>query len=98
MMARRSPSSVIGVPVVVLMVRMSGSETRKSSRLVAVNLDEILRTGHRQHRLDPFLDAGQLQLPVGASNLTVAVHQASNRRTVDIRDWGEIDQNIAPSG
>jgi hypothetical protein len=43
------------------MVRMASPEALDGGRLVGVDLDEVLRAGHRQHRLDALLHARQLQ-------------------------------------
>src|SRR5439155_21369472 len=98
MTASRSPSSGISAPVVVLMVRMLSPEALDGARLVRVNLDEVLRAGHRQHRLDPLLDARQLEVPARVRHLAVQVHQAPDGGAVDIRDRCEIDQDIAAAG
>src|SRR5829696_8628605 len=76
--ARRSPSSVSAAPVVNLMVRISGSEAFDGAGFVGVYLDEVLGPGHRQHRLDPLLDAGQLQGAAGGARLAVEIHQAAD--------------------
>src|ERR1051326_3239562 len=102
MTASRSPSSVMGAPLVVLMMRMGLSPgSRKAfdrGRLVGVNLDEVLRAGHRQHRLDAFLNARELEMPAGRRRLAVEIHQAADRRAVDVRDRREIDQDVLPAG
>src|SRR3989442_10588411 len=97
MIASRSPSSMIETPCVVLMVRMAAClylEALDGARLVGVDLDEVLRAGHRQHRLDALLDARELQVPAGAVDLTVQVHQAADRRAVHVGDGREIDQDL----
>src|SRR5262245_8456528 len=97
MTARRSPSSVIGAPVVVLMMRMSGSETCERTRLVRVDLNEVLRSGHRQHRLDALLYAGQFQVAAGVLHQPVAVHQATDGGAIDVGHRGEVDEDVAPA-
>src|SRR5436190_13600779 len=79
----RSPSRSSGAPFVSLIVRMSGSEAFDGARFVGVYLDEILRSGHRQHRFDALLHAGELQRAAGGGRLAVEIHQAANRRAVD---------------
>src|SRR5215203_1550187 len=74
----RSPSSVNGAPVVSLIVRISGSEAFDGAGLIRVYLDEILRPGHRQHRLDSLLHAGELQRAAGGAGLAIQVHQAAD--------------------
>src|SRR5438552_17557602 len=96
--ARRSPSSVTGAPLVVLMVRMLSPEALDGARLVGVYLDEILRAGHRQHRLDALLDARELEMAAGVVHLTVEIHEAADRGAVDVGDRREIDQDLAPAG
>src|SRR5262245_54899791 len=95
MMASRSPSSVIGAPVVVLIVRISGSEAGEGSGLVRVDLNEVLRAGHRQHGLDPLLNARQLQLAARGLHETVTVHQAADGGAVDVGDRRQVDQLIS---
>ena len=66
MTVSRSPSSGTSAPVVSLIVRIGlRSEAFDGAGLVGVYLDEVLRPGHRQHRLDALLDAGQLQRAAG---------------------------------
>src|SRR5438093_6466240 len=98
MTASRSPSRVMGAPVVVLMVRMLGPEAFDGARLVRVYLDEVLRSGHRQHRLDALLDAGQLEVAAGAVDLPVQIHQAPDRGAVDVGDGRQVDQDVALAG
>src|SRR5258708_7885959 len=93
MIASRSPSSVIDAPVVVLIVRILGSEAFDSAVLVGVDLDEVLSAGHVQHRLDPLLHTGQLQLAARAPHLAVEIHEAANRRAVDVGDRRQTDQH-----
>src|SRR6266487_2091687 len=80
MIARRSPSSAIDSPLVVLIVRISGPEALDGARLVGVDFDEVLRPGQVEHRLDAFLHARQLQLTAGAVRLPIQVHQAPDRQ------------------
>src|SRR5262249_35409076 len=94
----RSPSSVRGAPVVILMVRMSGSEAFDGAGLVGVHLDEVLRAGHREHRLDAFLDAGELQRAARRVRLPVEIHEAADRRAVDVADRRQIDDDLALAG
>src|SRR4029079_10021974 len=75
MMASRSPSSAMGEPLLVLMVRMLGPEALDGARFVGVNLDEVLGAGHRQHGLDPLLDPGQLEVAAGRGHLPVGSRQ-----------------------
>src|SRR5262245_43234920 len=86
MMASRSPSSVIGAPVVVLIVRISGSEACEGTGLVRVDLNEVLGAGHRQHRFDTLLDARQLQLTARVLHEAVTVHEAADGGAVDVGD------------
>src|SRR5438552_2099835 len=95
--ARRSPSSVTGAPLVVLMVRMLSPEAFDGARLVRVYLDEILRAGHREHRLDALLDARQLEVAAGAVDLAVEIHQAADRRAVDVGHRRQIDDDVVPA-
>src|SRR4029078_5435086 len=88
--ATRSPSSTISAPVVVLMVRMLSPETLDGTRLVGVNLDEVLRAGQRQHRLDALLDARELEVAARAADLTVQIHQAADRGAVDVGDRRQV--------
>src|SRR5690349_14918481 len=78
--ASRSPSSASDAPVVNLMVRISGSEAFNGAGFVGVHLDEVLRSRHRQHRLDAFLDARELERAAGGVGLAVEIHQAADRR------------------
>src|SRR5262245_59879880 len=80
MIASRSPSSEISAPVVVLIVRMSGPEALYGCRFIGMNLDEILRPGQVQHRFDAFLDARQLQVTAGGTDLAIEIHQAADGR------------------
>src|SRR4029453_8995841 len=98
MTASRAPSSVMGGPVVVLMMRMSGSETCERTRLVRVDLNEILRSGHRQHRFDALLNARQLQVTAGVFDQAIAIHQAADGCAVDVGDRCEVDEDVAPAG
>src|SRR5881397_1734755 len=84
MIASRSPSSVIVAPVVVLMVRMLSPEAFDGARLVGVYFDEILRPRHRQHRLDPFLDARELEMAASRVDLAIEIHQAADGGAVDV--------------
>src|SRR5262245_23376335 len=95
MIASRSPSSVILAPVVVLISCISDSEASDGARLVGMNLNEVLCAGHGEHRLDTLLDVRELELPSGAADLTVQVHQAADRRAVDICDGREVDQDVS---
>src|SRR5919201_6907151 len=94
MMERRSPSRVMSAPLDVLMVRMLSPEAFDGARFVRVYLDEILRAGHRQHRLDALLDARELQMAAGVVHLAVEIHQASDRRAVDVGDRRQVDQDV----
>src|SRR5215813_12586584 len=98
MMARRSPSSAIGAPVVVLMVRMSGSKTCERRGFIRVDLNEILRPRHRQHCLDALLNTGQLQVAAGIFDQAVTIHKAADCRAVDICHRSKVDQDVAMSG
>src|SRR4051794_40644740 len=91
MSVSRSPSSVTSAPVVNLIVRISGSEALDGAGLVRMNLDEVLRAGHREHRLDALLDAGELQGAADGAGLPVEIHEAADRRAVDIADRREVD-------
>src|SRR5215471_12625707 len=91
----RSPSSERAAPVLILMVRMSGSEAFDGAGLVGVYLDEVLRAGHREHRLDPLLDAGQLQRAARGVGLPVEIHEAPDRGAVDVADRREIHDDPA---
>src|SRR5262245_22498680 len=93
--ARRSPSSVTSAPVVVLMVRMLHPKALHGARLVGVDLDEVLRAGQGQHRLDPLLDAGQFETTSGAAHLTIEIHQAADRGAVDVGHRRQVDQDVA---
>src|SRR5215475_6290192 len=95
MMARRSPSRVMLAPVVVLISRISDSEASDGARLVGMDFDEVLRAGHRQHRLDALLDVRELELASGAADLTVQIHQAADSRAVYVGDGREVDQDVA---
>src|SRR4029079_2119307 len=96
--ASRSPSSVSAAPVVILMVRISGSEAFDGAGFVGVYLDEVLRAGHGQHRLDALLHAGELEGAAGGGGLAVEVHQASNRGAVDVSDRRQVDDDAALAG
>src|SRR5262245_64399350 len=91
----RSPSSVRGAPVVILMVRMSGSEAFDGAGLVGVYLDEVLRAGHREHRLHALLDAGQLQRAARGVRLAVEIHEAPDRGAVDVAHRREVHDDPA---
>src|SRR5687767_12310176 len=68
----RSPSISTFAPVDSLIVRIGlCSEAFDGAGLVRVYLDEILRTGHGEHGLDPLLDPGQLQRSAGGGGLPV---------------------------
>src|SRR5262249_34654198 len=95
MMASRSPSRVIRAPVVVLMVRMLSPEAPDGARLVSVNLKKVLGAGHRQHRLDPLLDPGELEMAARVVHLAIQIHEAADCRAVHVRDGREIDENFA---
>src|SRR5260221_6807295 len=91
----RSPSSGSAVPVVSLMVRMSGSEALDGARLIRVDLDEVLGAGHREHCLDPLLDAGELQRAAGGVGLAIQIHQAADRGAVDVAHGRQVDDHAA---
>src|SRR5262245_48593882 len=97
MMASRSPSSTISAPVVVLMMRMLHLEALESGGLVRVDFDEVLGAGHRQHRFDAALDAGELEVSAGPADLPVEIHQAADGGAVDVGDGRQIDQDLRPS-
>src|SRR5688572_22882301 len=84
--ASRSPSSLSAAPVVIVMVRISGSEAFDGAGFVGVYLDEVLRAGHREHRLDALLDAGELERAAGGARLPVQIHEAADRRAVHVPD------------
>src|SRR5687767_3064787 len=68
----RSPSSGTSAPVVSFIVRMwLRSEAFDGTGLIWVYFDEILRAGHRQHRLDALLHAGELQRSARRRRLAV---------------------------
>src|SRR6267142_2296587 len=94
----RSPSSVSAAPVESLMMRISGSEAFDGARLVRVYLDEVLRARHREHGLDALLDARELERAPGGTGLPVQVHQASDRRAVDVAHRGKVDDDAAFAG
>jgi len=73
-------------------------EAFDGARLVGVDLDEILRAGHRQHRLDPLLDAGQLQVTAGVVDLAVEIHEAADGGAVHVGDRREIDEDLPLAG
>ena len=58
--ASRSPSRGIAIPFVVVILRMSHPEGDERALLVAVDLDELMGAGHRQHRFHSFLHVRQL--------------------------------------
>src|SRR3954469_22499350 len=95
---RRSPSSMSPEAVVSLMVRMSGSEAFDGAGFVGVHLDEILRSGHRQHRLDALLHAGELQVAAGVVHLAVEVHETADGGAVDVGDRRHVDQDVLLAG
>src|SRR5262245_17024704 len=97
MTARRSPSSAISAPVVVLMVRMSDPEALDGGRLVRVDFDEGLGAGEVQHRFDALLHPGKLEVSAGAAHLTVEVHQTADRGAVDVGHRREVDQDLVPA-
>src|SRR5262245_37083533 len=80
MIASRSPSRAMSVPLLVLMVRMVClcPEALDRRRLVGVDFDEVLRASHRQHGFDALLDARQLEVAAGVVHLPVQVHQAAD--------------------
>src|SRR5262245_9990807 len=93
-MLRRSPSSVTGEPLIILIVRMRlRSEAFDGARLIRVYFDEVLRAGHRQHRLDALLDTGELERAPGRRRLAVEVHQAADGRAVDVADRRQVDDD-----
>ena len=63
-----------------------------------MHLDEVLRAGHGQHRLDPLLDAGELERAAGGAGLAVEIHQAADRGAVDVADRREVDDDLALAG
>src|SRR5690349_2518745 len=77
------------------MVRISRSEAFDGAGLVRVYLDEVLRPGHRQHRLDALLYAGELERAACGAGLTVQVHEAADGRAVDVAHRREVDDNAA---
>src|SRR5262245_17983344 len=91
----RSPSSSSAAPVVILMVRMSGSEAFDGARLVGVYLDEILRAGHGEHGFDALLDSGELERAAGGTGLAVQVHEAADGGAVDVADRRQVDDDAA---
>src|SRR5687767_13506264 len=97
MTARRSPSSGMSAPVDVLMVRMLNPEAPEGGGLVSVNLDEVLGAGQRQHGLHALLDTGQLQAAAGAADLPVQVHEAADRRAVDVGHRRQVDEDFTPA-
>ena len=60
-----------------------------------MDLDEVLRAGHRQHRLDALLDAGQLQVAAGVVHLPVEIHQAADGGAVHVGDRRQVDEDVA---
>src|SRR5215510_5338024 len=96
--ASRSPSSVSAAPVVMVMVRMSGSEALDGARFVGMDLDEVLRPRHRQHGLDTLLHAGELQGAAGGARLAVEIHEAADRGAVDVSDRRKVDDDAALAG
>src|SRR3954447_12756425 len=97
-MLSRSPSSVSAAPVVNLMVRISGSEAFDGAGFVGVYLDEVLRPGHRQHRLDALLDPRELERAPRGTRLPVQIHEAADGRAVDVSDRREVDDDAALAG
>src|SRR5688500_14469263 len=98
MTASTSPSVSTGVPALVVMVRMSASETGQRRRLVGVDFEEVLGAWHRQHRFYPLLAAGVFQGPSGRAVLAVQIHEAANRRAVHVAHRREIHQDLLLSG
>src|SRR5580693_2897841 len=95
MIASRSPSSSILAPVVVVMKRIVLSpEALDGGGLVGMDLDEVLRAGHGQHRFDALLDARQLQVSAGVVNLPVQIHQTADGGAVHIGDRRQVDENL----
>src|SRR6188768_3845709 len=88
MTASASPSSSIGVPDVVLIVRMASLRSSRGPTPVGMDLEKVVRTGHRQHRFDTLLNAGQLEGAARGDGLAVEVHEAADRRAVDVADRG----------
>src|SRR5439155_13973137 len=78
--------------------RILSPEAFDGARLVGVYLDEILRPRHRQHRLDPFLDAGELEVAAGGVDLAIEIHQAADGGAVDVGHRRQIDENVAFAG
>src|SRR5688572_15550928 len=91
--ASTSPSRSMRLPAVVVMLRMSGSEALQGRGLVGVDLEEVMRAGHRQHRLDALLQAGQLDDPPGQRRLTMEIHQAADGGAVDVSHRAQVDDN-----
>src|SRR3954468_1934939 len=73
-------------------------EAFDGGRLVSVYLDEILRAGHRQHGLDAFLHAGELEVTAGIVHLAVEIHQAADGCAVDVGDGRHVDENVLLAG
>src|SRR5262245_2114270 len=93
--ASRSPSSATLTPVVVLIIRMAlCPEALDARRLVGVDFYEVLRARQCQHRLDPLLYAGELQLSAGAVHLPVQIHEAADGGAVHVGDGREVDQDV----
>src|SRR5215470_10135085 len=95
MMASRSPSRTMVAPDVVLIWCISDSEASDGAGLVRVYFDEVLGAGHRQHRLDAYLDARELEPSAGAAHLPVQIHQAADSGAVDIGDRSEVNEDVA---
>src|SRR3712207_5052443 len=86
--ASRSLSSATPVPVVVLIVRMRPPEALDGTRFVLMDVDEVVRAGHREHGLDAPLHAGELERAADRLHLAVEIHEAPDRRAVDVADRG----------
>src|SRR5215213_1860522 len=82
----RSPSSETSAPVDVLIVRMLAPEALNSAGFVCVQFEKVLRAGHRQHRLDALLDAGQLERRSGGGCVAVQIREARDRRGGHVGD------------
>ena len=53
-----------------------------------------MRPGHREHRLDALLDTGQLEAAPRGGRLPVQVHQAPDRRAVDVGHLGQVEEDL----
>ena len=96
MIASRSPSRVI----VGAGGRLDGPHGYAPKLLMAdgfvgVDLEEVLRPGHRQHRFHALLDAGELERAAGGGGLAVQIHQAADGGAVDVGDGGQVEQHLA---